>query len=147
MKPAVSLVLLFAFSSVLPVSHAAGALEINQDCIAVGCFNGDSPGYPVTITHPGTYVLTLDIGAPPDIFTNAITVSASLVDIDLCGHSIDCGGRCTGTPVSSFSGWQGNYGIQSNSRNPAVLHIHDGLIKGFASGTLTFANVGEGTLL
>jgi hypothetical protein len=43
-----------------------GQLEINQACaVNTGCFPGDDPGFPVTITQPGSYRLTgnLDLSA------------------------------------------------------------------------------------
>ena len=49
--PALLLLLLSALAA-----HAdQGSLEINQLCVASGCFAGDSPGFPVEITQPGSY--------------------------------------------------------------------------------------------
>jgi hypothetical protein len=41
-----------------PLLAGDGKLEINQSCIAVGCFPGDTAGFPVTITSSGSYLLT-----------------------------------------------------------------------------------------
>ena len=35
-----------------------GQLEINDACALAGCFAGDTAGYPVAITTPGSYRLT-----------------------------------------------------------------------------------------
>ena len=36
----------------LPVLAVDGVLEINHTCaVQTGCFSGDTPGYPVTITE------------------------------------------------------------------------------------------------
>jgi hypothetical protein len=35
-----------------------GRREINQHCALVGCFAGDSAGFPVVLTAPGSYVLS-----------------------------------------------------------------------------------------
>src|SRR5262245_32414033 len=39
----------------LVASASDGVLEINQTCAAVGCFQGDSAGFPVTINSAGSY--------------------------------------------------------------------------------------------
>lgn len=81
--------------------------EIDQDCaLAVGgCFPGDSQGFPVTITEPGSYRLgsNLDVTGettPEDV--TAIRVEAS-IQLDLRGFSVLGPVSCTGTPVSSCS--------------------------------------------
>ncbi|MDR3388003.1 MAG: right-handed parallel beta-helix repeat-containing protein [Rudaea sp.] len=132
----------------LAASAVPGALEINKDCIAVGCFAGDAPGYPVTITQPGSYILTSDLAPPGDSNTNAIEVSASPVDVDLNGHTVDGGGTCTGTPVTSCAGFAGNRGLNfSNNGNPGVFHLHDGTVRGFGSGGIVVFDSGDGTVL
>jgi len=85
-----ALVALFA-TSLLPALAAGnpGALEINQDCVAVGCFAGDAPGFPVTIMQPGTYVLTSDLAPPGDSSVNSIEVDVTGVDLDLDNHTVD----------------------------------------------------------
>lgn len=58
----VRLVILFAsMMSFASMAVAAdGELEINQACAgsSVGCFPGDSAGFPVSITQPGSYRFT-----------------------------------------------------------------------------------------
>ena len=52
--------LLFALAT--PALAVDGVLEINQTCaVQTGCFAGDSPGFPVTITQPGSYRLTSNL--------------------------------------------------------------------------------------
>lgn len=144
---------LLALSSLPFATHAAGgAFEINQDCIAVGCFAGDSAGFPLSITQPGSYVLTSDIVVPAG--TNiAISINASPVDLDLNHHAIDGGGSCSGIPVSSCTAGNGTTGISSYSGGHGVaqLHIHDGTIRGFTngafSGAMYLSDVGDGTAL
>lgn len=133
--------------SLLPLAAMAnpGALEINQDCAAVGCFAGDTPGFPVTITQPGSYVLTSDLA--PDFSNEAISVGASPVDIDLNAHTIDGGGSCTGSPVTTCTGFVGYRGIDANSNGPIVMHIHNGTVRGFSSGGIVIFYADDGTLL
>jgi hypothetical protein len=40
---------------------ADGVIEINQSCVAGGCFAGDTAGFPVTISQPGSYRLTSNL--------------------------------------------------------------------------------------
>ena len=134
--------------SPLVASASPGALEINQDCIAVGCFAGDTPGYPVTITQPGSYVFTSDVATPPNTTQPVIDVEASPVDIDLNYHTIDGGGSCTGTPVTSCTGFSGGRGLAfSNNGNPGVFHVHDGTVRGFGGSGISMFDSGDGTLL
>jgi hypothetical protein len=121
----------------LAARAAGGALEINQDCAAVGCFAGDSAGFPITITAPGSYVLTSDLKMTTD-GAIAIQVNATPVEIDLNHHIIDGGGSCTGTPVTNCTPGHGSYGILqgTGSSQPGVFHLHDGTIRGFTNTTL-----------
>ncbi len=138
-------ILLFSLSPLAAVANP-GALEINQDCAAVGCFAGDAPGYPVEITQPGSYILTSDL-TNPGIGVNAISVSTTRVDIDLNGHTIDGGGTCSGSPVTACSGFAGMRAINISTSGPALAHIHNGSIRGFSDGAIVIFAADDGTLL
>jgi hypothetical protein len=128
---------------------AGGAFEINQDCIAVGCFAGDDPGYPVTITQPGSYILTSDLAPAGNQFVYTMTVNAAPVDIDLNGHTIEGGASCTGTPVTSnpCTGFTGDTGIAlTNGGTPGVFHVHNGHIHGFRTSGIYAGDVATGSL-
>lgn len=94
-----------------------GRHEINQACVAVGCFPGDLAGFPVEVKHEGSYVLTSDLDVsgetnPEDV--SAIVVSGTQgVTIDLNGFMIVGGTFCVGTPPSSCSPTGTGSGIQS----------------------------------
>ena len=132
----------------MPLSAAAagGAYEINQDCAAVGCFAGDSAGFPVTITQPGSYVLTSDIAVTSA--SRAIDIQASPVDLDLNGHTLDGGGSCTGTPVTACSGAAGVDGIYLDvpSAN-GHIRLHNGTVRGFANLGIDGSEPGDGIVL
>jgi hypothetical protein len=147
-RVALSLAALAVALSPLFAHAAGGAFEINQDCIAVGCFAGDNPGFPVEITQPGSYVLTSDIGTPGNQFVDAIAVTVGGVDIDLNGHTIEGGATCTGTPVSATcTGFLGYDGITlSNGGNPGVYHVHDGRIHGFRNAAVSASDSASGSL-
>ena len=52
--------LLLAFAG--PALAVDGVVEINQTCaVNTGCFAGDTPGFPVTITVAGSYRLTSNL--------------------------------------------------------------------------------------
>lgn len=69
------------------VDASDGVLEINQACIAGGCFAGDPPGLPVQITSPGSYRLTSNI-VLPDLFSGAFLIQGDNVTLDLNGFEI-----------------------------------------------------------
>ena len=88
------------FLLALPIySHASeGVLEINQTCaVHIGCFEGDTPGFPVTINKitglSRNFTLTSDL-VIASINTSAIEITTSNVSIDLHGFSIS-GVLCT----------------------------------------------------
>lgn len=65
-----------------------GSIEIHSSCaIVTGCFPGDAPGLPVTITEPGHYKLTSLIGTTFDA-PDLITIDSSNVTVDLNGFSL-----------------------------------------------------------
>ncbi|MFK7894765.1 MAG: hypothetical protein AB8G23_02955 [Myxococcota bacterium] len=103
-------VLLAAVSlSATSAEASQGAVEINQTCaVATGCFAGDSPGFPVTLTEGGSYVLTGSLtlsgqGSP----TSMIQISANDVTLDLGGFAIHCAGSGGGTCSGATDGISG----------------------------------------
>ncbi len=81
-----------------------GVLEISQICAlsASGCFAGDAPGFPVTITTATparSFRLTSDLGPLRNIDT-AITVGVAGATIDLGGFRIFGSTQCSTVPVT-----------------------------------------------
>lgn len=112
-----------------PALAGGGVLEINQACATgPGCFTGDAPGWPVTITVRGSYRLTGTLGfnstlGPPS--ENFIEITADDVQLDLGGFSIRCSSLLTGTPCPT--------GPVVGIRVPIGadrVRIHDGTIFG-----------------
>ncbi len=113
---------MMAWGLVETASASDGVLEINQACATgPGCFSGDSPGFPVTITFGGSYRLTSDLSSnfllgPPS--ADFIRIDADHVHLDLNGFALRCrhiltGAPCTGSTVSGIhaihgSAWIGN---------------------------------------
>ncbi|MEP6882050.1 MAG: hypothetical protein ABI866_08660 [Dokdonella sp.] len=125
---------------------AAGSFEINQDCAAAGCFSGDSPGFPVTITVPGRYELSSDMKVTGGTSVNGIEIQTSQVDLDLNGHTLGAGGSCSGTPVTSCSGSQGGRGIYISGNGVISVHVHNGAITGFSDSAVVAFGIESGTL-
>lgn len=114
---------------VLPAGAGEGAFEINQLCVATGCFAGDAPGWPVQITEPGSYVLTSNLDVPSS--SEGVEIQASQVVLDLGGHAIRSGHVCTGDGPSC-SGAAGIRGIGFGIMNfPSSITIRNGSVQGF----------------
>ncbi|MEM7054158.1 MAG: right-handed parallel beta-helix repeat-containing protein [Pseudomonadota bacterium] len=109
-----------------------GVIEINQLCVNTGCFDGDTAGFPVQITSPGSYRLTsnLDVrslSTPQN--RDAIAISSNNVTLDLNGFSLIGPVSCTGaTPTCSPSG--AGVGIVGTALVRSVT-IENGAITGF----------------
>jgi hypothetical protein len=112
---------------------AAAAREIAQACVAVGCFPGDGPGFPVQITTPGHYRLTsnLDVRAFPGAANlGAIDITAAEVDLDLGGFALLGPTTCPGPPPVPCSPLGSGAGVRSNGQGTTV---RDGSVVGFGS--------------
>jgi hypothetical protein len=95
---------LFLLALATPALAVEGVLEINQTCAnQSGCFPGDTPGFPVTITATGSYRLTSNLRRlqPLGQTTDFIEIIADDVSLDLGGFNISChdgqGNTCTGS--------------------------------------------------
>ena len=126
-----------------------GALEINQDCVAVGCFAGDDPGFPVTITQGGRYRLTSDldmqVASPAAHGLEIASPEDSSVDLDFGGFSLDGRGRCTGNPVTSCTSFV-NGGLTGISASDGiVVRIHDGTVRGMQGPGLGLTGLAGGS--
>ncbi|GAA0716588.1 hypothetical protein [Dokdonella soli] len=146
-------ILALALAPLIASAAGGGAFEINQDCAIAGCFAGDGAGFPITISAPGSYVLTSDLLVTA-AGANAININASPVDLNLNGHTIDGGGSCTGMPVTSCTPGAGSAGISAYAGGAPVgaLHIHDGTIRGFtgsaaSTAAIYISDAGDGTVL
>ena len=116
-------------ASLLPVAAFAsdGALEINQTCVATGCFPGDSAGFPVN-TQPGKkYVLTSDLTLA-SANTDGVIVADSAT-LDLNGFAIAGPYACTGVPPAC-TGTGNGFAIMANSRSS----VRNGAVRGMLVG-------------
>jgi hypothetical protein len=97
------LILAFLLYLVLagPSLATDGVLEINQTCaVQTGCIDnsggiGDTPGFPVAIEIPGSYILTSDL-VVSDPNTDGLFIATAPVTIDLNGFEIQGPVNCIG---------------------------------------------------
>ena len=132
------LLLLLFLALTTPALASDGVLEINQTCATqTGCFAGDTAGWPVTITVPGSYRLTsnlrLSISLGGSQSENFIDVLADDVSIDLGGFQISCGrflleGSCSGAGSGVF--------VLGNSVNTGTS-VKNGSIRGMATSGIS----------
>lgn len=118
-----------------------GRFEINQSCVNVGCFPGDTAGFPITITNPGSYILsgnvTLSAAAAA---ANGMEIRSDDVSIDLNGFAIRC--NRTGAPGGPCRGQTGG-GDAIEIVSGRNIHISNGTVRDFpqhginASGNTT----------
>ncbi|MCA9503381.1 MAG: hypothetical protein KC616_09880 [Myxococcales bacterium] len=109
-----------------PALASDGVLEIDQTCaVLTGCFPGDAPGFPVTISERGSYLVTsnLTVDGAPDALIDILS-SAVAVDLDLNGFTLK----------GDFSTAASTKGIRSAS----PVRVADGdfeLLRGAIDGT------------
>lgn len=129
--------LLFAVT-VVPVAAGAvdGRLEVHPACVAVGCFPGDGPGFPIQITAPGSYVLTgnLVVG----VAAHAILVTADDVHLDLGGFLLRGPATCDSSGCSA-TGFDRGVSISGAER----LTLRNGSITGFPNQAVVSGTASE----
>jgi parallel beta-helix repeat protein len=127
--------LLLAFFALAGSANAVdGVLEINPSCIATGCFAGDSPGFPVTISAPGSYRLTgsLDV-RNANTFAIRVSVDVHDVAIDLNGFTIAGPTVCSGFPMTCAPG---GAGMAIDAQGSFRVSVRNGVLRGFAHAGL-----------
>jgi hypothetical protein len=93
-------VVLACLGTAAPAVASDGVIEIDQaSAEKTGCAAGDAPGFPVTLSLPGSYRLTGDF-AVPTADTTAVQLIAGPATLDLGGFSIR-GVACSGVPVAN----------------------------------------------
>lgn len=115
----------------IQTAHAAratdGVVPIDQArALSGGVSVGDDPGFPITITTPGSYRLVgnLSVGTPN---VNSIDVTVPGVVLDLNGFTIAGPVACTGQGSKKSCGQGSSYGIRSADR----VTVRNGEVHGF----------------
>jgi hypothetical protein len=74
---------------VTPPTYAVdGVVLIDQAAVLAGIDAADGPGFPVTITEPGSYRLSSNLVLPAGSFAAGVSIETSDVSLDLNGFSI-----------------------------------------------------------
>lgn len=107
---------------------ADGVIEINHARALVGDVTpGDAPGYPVTITQSGSYVLTSHMPVP-DASTDGIVVTALRTSIDFAGFEIR-GPNLKPAANTACSAPGSGVGVRSGQN----VAVRDGRVSGMGS--------------
>ncbi len=115
---------------------ADGPIVITQERALIGGVTvGDAPGFPVTISQPGSYRLATDLdvrGEPSPENVTAIDITSDDVAVDLNGFAI-LGPRLTGTVTGTGDGVQGNGKYRLVVRNGRISGMGDAGVDIFGS--------------
>jgi hypothetical protein len=119
-------------------SHAAdGVVLFDQDrAMAGNVTSGDAPGFPVTISQPGSYRLSGNLTVN-DADTTVIQITADSVTLDLNGFSIIGPAVCTPGPATTCLAAGKGIGVQVGGnaiRGPRGVRILNGSIRGMGQG-------------
>ena len=125
-----ALLLLLTLLPLFPANAGDGRIEINQArALAGGVSASDTPGFPVTISGPGSYLLTSDLVVPANLSGIFGVNDAVDITLDLNGFSISGPVTCSGTPLScSASGPVPGIRFFGGEN----VEIRNGTIRGFA---------------
>jgi len=130
------------------VFAADGVVLIDQKTAAKGDVTlMDTPGFPVTISEPGSYRLNSNL-VVPDAGTTAIQITADNVTLDLAGFSIIGPNTCTPNPTQcAFSGGGGIgvVAVASSGPSPANVRIMNGTVRGMGGHGIRM--LGTGTIV
>jgi hypothetical protein len=129
---AAALVLLLSLLATAQAATASdGVIEISHaGAVAGGVTLGDGPGYPVTISERGSYVLTSDLTVPSA--THGLVLTTSGVSIDLNGFTIRGPGTCSSAGSTLMcTETAGTHGINGGGRTG--INVRNGTIRGFGA--------------
>ncbi|MFN7993371.1 MAG: right-handed parallel beta-helix repeat-containing protein [Bryobacteraceae bacterium] len=123
---------------------ATGVILIDQGAAMAGNVTpGDAPGFPVTISQPGSYRLTGNLTVP-DENTTAILITANSVTLDLDGFTVSGPVTCTGSPITCSAGGSG-IGIQANGTQTvglSAVRIRNGSVHGMGNNGVQLTGTG-----
>jgi hypothetical protein len=119
---------LFIAGSVATVFAVDGVVLIDQSrALAGNVTPGDAPGFPVSITQPGSYRLSGNLTAPSD--TSGIVIQADHVTLDLNGFRVTGDGAGAGIGIGTAD----NNGFAVNHRG---VTVKNGTVTKFLSGLI-----------
>jgi len=125
-----------------PALAADGVTEINQaKAIAGGVVAGDTAGFPVSLSGPGSYVLTSDLTLIDPNLT-AIELTGDEITLDLNGFALIGPVTCTsaGSNLSCLPSGTGQ-GIAGSDDD--FITVRNGQVRGFASTGVRIGDYGR----
>jgi hypothetical protein len=144
MKSAImlSICLLLATHAQAQIYTGSGQIVITQaNASGSGIGPGDSPGYPVTITNPGSYKLGSNLLPPSGV--DAVDISADFVTLDLNGYTIKGGETCSIVPPNIYATCTaGSFGAGVYS-TAMLTTVKGGAINGFTAGVVFLGDGGS----
>lgn len=129
-------------AALIASGHAAFAQAvINQNlATAGGVTPGDTAGFPVTLSQPGSYKLTSNLFVPEG--STGVQIAAANVTLDLNGFSIIGPSTCTrvATTKAVTCPYTGSFAGVAVAAAAAGAVVHGGTVKGFQSGVNLYAS-------
>jgi hypothetical protein len=112
-----------------------GVVLIDQNRALAGSVTpGDAPGFPVTLSQPGSYRRSGNLTVP-DINTTAIQITADNVSLDLNGFSIIGPNVCTtGLTTCAQTAGVGVRADDSQGSGPPGVRVFNGTVRGMGGG-------------
>jgi hypothetical protein len=139
---------LFAIGATALLALTAGGparaqATIDQNKALAGSLSpGDLPGFPITLSVPGSYKLTSNLVVPAGL--NGIEITSDNVTLDLNGFRIAGSGSCTRDQVSYVVNCnaQSKYGIVVLAGGVTGT-VRNGSVQGFITGVLLEGGTAE----
>ena len=144
LRPSLVAVAVMAFGSNVV---SAAVVSIDQKSAQTGKITeGDAPGFPVTISEPGSYRLQSNL-VVKEASVTVIEITANDVTIDLAGFSIVGPNTCAGTPVECTvsGGGIGVKAVADAGPSPENVRVMNGTVRGMGGHGIRL--IGNGTVV
>jgi hypothetical protein len=127
---------------------SAAVVSIDQRIAQAGKVTaGDAPGFPVTISEPGSYRLSSNL-VVREAGVTVIEITANDVTLDLAGFSIVGPNQCAGTPVTCTIQGGGGIGVKAVADagpSPENVRLLNGTVRGMGGHGIRM--MGNGTVV
>lgn len=122
-----------ALALVQASAHCLAQTQVTQDKVLAGNLTpGDAPGFPFTITQPGSYRLMGNLSVPAG--TTGVLIAVAGVTLDLNGFSISGPGVCNQNTVTRAVSCVNGTFIGINAQGYANTVVRNGTVRGFNNG-------------
>lgn len=132
---------LIAAALIASGSAAFAQAVINQNMAVAGNVTpGDTAGFPVTLSQPGSYKLTSNLFVPEG--SMGVHITAANITLDLNGFSIIGPSTCTrvyNTKAVTCS-YTGSFAGVGVAHNAPGARVRGGTVKGFQAGVSSYAS-------